>query len=147
MASSLEQNNPPSPLQTKGQAYSQDIHEKTNTDEITDLVDLSVCSSVVYEERGSVPGVKFVNKDQLEEVRTPVVKGNEKKPVSKGDGTRNNPVRAGDEKLRLTFAKDIGFMELDGSPGLRFRNRKMNHNYQWMPIAANSPVSLITRLS
>ena len=60
------------------QAYSQDVHEKTNTDEITDPLDLSVCSSVVYEERGSIPGVKFVNKGQLEEVWTPVVKGNKK---------------------------------------------------------------------
>ena len=40
---SPKQNNPPSPLQPKGQTYSQDVHEKTNTDEITDGIDLSIC--------------------------------------------------------------------------------------------------------
>ena len=55
-------------------------------------------------------------------------------------------MRVGDEILRLTFAKDIGFMELDGSPGLRFRKGKTNHSFQWIPIAANSPVSLRTRI-
>ena len=105
------------------------------------LTSLSVCTSIVYEERGSIPGVKFVNKGQLEEVWTPVVKGSEqKKPVSKGDGTRSNLVRACNEKWRLTFAEDIGFIELDGSPGLRFRKGKTNYSFQ-VPIATNSPIS------
>ena len=84
-------------------------------------LDLSICTSVVYEERNSVPGVKFVEKDQ--EVWSPVVRRSEKKkPVNKGDGSRSNPIRDEDDdadpRFRLSFAKDIRFMELDGSPGL-----------------------------
>ena len=50
------------------------------------------------------------------------------KPVSKGDGSRNNPIRDKDDDAepRLGFAKDIRFMELDGSPGLSYRKGKTN---------------------
>ena len=38
-----------------------------NDDETAEPVDLSVCTSVVYEERSSVPGVRFVNSKGQEE--------------------------------------------------------------------------------
>ena len=110
-----------------------------------DPIDLSVYSSVVYEKR-NVPGVKFVNKGQ--EIWSPVVRRSDtKKPMSKGDGSSSNPVRVADEdESGLSFAKDISYMELDGSPGLRYRKGKTNHSFRWMPITVNSPISSRTRI-
>jgi hypothetical protein len=100
----------------------------------------------VYEERNSVPGVKFTDKGQ--EMWSPVVRRSEKKkPASKGDGSRNNPVRDDDIDVdvepRLRFAKDIRFME---SPGLSYRKGKTNHSFRWIPITVNSPISSRTRI-
>ena len=90
-------------------------------------LDLSICTSVVYEERNSVPGVKFVEKDQ--EVWSPVVRRSEKKkPVSKGDGSNSNPIRDEDDdadpRLRLSFAKDIRFMNWMDPQALRIERER-----------------------
>ena len=71
-------------------------------------LDLSICTSVVYEERNSVPGVKFVEKNK--KVWSPVVRRSEKKkPVSKGDGSRSNLIRdeddGADPRLRLSLQR------------------------------------------
>lgn len=122
------------------------IVEKT----ITDLpieepgINLANCSSVVYEERNSIPGVKVVNEDREE--WTPVVKRKgERRQFSKGDGTRCNPV-VSDKELRLAFAKDIAYQEVDGTPGLRFRKGRSNHSFEWTPIVPDSPIASRTRI-
>ena len=103
----------PSPVQTNNlqDSSTQDIADESANG--VDPVDLSARTSVVYEERSSVPGVRFVNSKGQEEW-SPVVKRTEKKvKVTKGGGNRNNPVRDGDDvEPRLSFVKDIRFMEL-----------------------------------
>ena len=59
--------------------------------------------------------------------------------------THLNYIYDADPRLRLSFAKDIRFMELDGSPGLTYRKGKTDHSYRWMPITVNSPISSRTR--
>lgn len=108
------------------------------------VIDLSTCSSVVYEEIDSVPGVKYVAANS--EGWTPVVKRNLKeRTVDKGDGSRRNPTRAKDEVLQLDYAKDIRFAQVNGTPGLTYRRGKTNHSFEWMPIIPGSPVATRTR--
>ena len=66
-----------------------------------------------------------------------------KAAVTKGDGSRNNPVRGGDddEPKTITCKGYIRFMELDGSPGLTYRKGKTNHSYQWIFITVNSALN------
>ena len=133
----------PPPVQTNSlqDSSTQDVaNESANDDKTVDPVDLSVYTSVVSEERSSVPGVRFVNSKGQEEW-SPVVKRIEKVEATKGDGSRNNPVRDGDNvEPRLSFAKDIRFMKLDGSPGLLYQKGKTIQSYRWMPITVHSPI-------
>ena len=69
------------------------VVEKSNTDlpiEEAGMINLANCSSVVYEERNCIPGVKVVN-DNREEW-TPVKRKGERRQFSKGDGTTLKPV-------------------------------------------------------
>ena len=107
-------------------------------------VDLSTCSLVKYEEKSHVPGVRFVVENR--EGWTPVVKGSEKKNTAdNGDGSRRNPVRSKDEILKLNYAKEVKYVQRNGTPGLTFRRGKTNHSYQWIPIVPGSPVATRTR--
>ena len=123
-ASTMKKDDFPPPVQTNSlqDSSTQDgANESANDDKTVDPVDLSVYTSVVSEERSSVPGVRFVNSKGQEEW-SPVVKRIEKVEATKGDGSRNKPVRDGDNvEPRLSFAKDIRFMKLDGSPGLLYQ--------------------------
>ena len=108
------------------------------------VVELSTCSSVVYEEKCSVSGVKYVAANS--EGWTPVVKRNLKeRTVDKGDGSRQNPTRAKDEVLRLDYAKDVHFAQVNGTPGLTYRRGKTNHSYQWIPIIPGSSIATRTQ--
>ena len=98
------------------------------------FVDLTTCRSVVYEVRSNTPGVRFVSHKNHDEGWTPVVKSNGRKRLpNKGEGTVINPVRCSDtEKVRLAGKKEIKYTELDGTPGLTFRDGKTRHSYKWM---------------
>ena len=117
-------------------------------------IDLSACSLVVYDERNDVPGVKFVAEDG--EGWTPVVKGKdvynrsakggkEKEPTVDGDGSIDNPRNSKDEKLQLYRAKEIKYVEMNGTPGLTYRKGRTKHSYEWTPIAFGSPIATRTR--
>ena len=72
-APTLKKDDLPSPV-CQQDSSTQDVADvSANDDETADPVDLSVCTSVVYEERNSVPGVRFVNSKGQEEW-LPVVK-------------------------------------------------------------------------
>lgn len=60
-AVAIQQDNLPSLVQSNSQGSPQHaVNANANTDKIDPLqVDLSACTSVVYEERNSIPGVKF----------------------------------------------------------------------------------------
>ena len=86
-----------------------------------------------HDERSHVPGVRFMVENH--EGWTPVVKGSEKKSTAdNGDGSRCNPVRSKDEILKLDYAKEVKYVQRNGTPGLTFRRGKKNHSYQWIPI-------------
>ena len=55
---------------------------------------------------------------------TPVVKGSEKNTAHNGDGSRCNPVRSKDEILKLDYAKEVKYVQRNGTPGLTFRRGK-----------------------
>ena len=111
------------------------------------VVDLTICSSVVYEGKNHVPGVNFKTAEN-QKGWTPVVKKNyeAKKPMDKGDGSKSNPVRSCDDELWLGSAKEIKYTQLNGTPGLTYRKGKTNHSYQWIPIMPDSPVATRTRV-
>ena len=92
--------------------------------------------------------MRFVSHKNHDEGWTPVVKSNGRKRLpNKGEGTVINPVRCSDtEKVRLAGKKEIKYTELDGTPGLTFRDGKTRHSYKWMPIAPDSPISSRTRV-
>ena len=48
--------------------------------------------------------------------------------------SRHNPVRSKDEMLKLDYAKEVKYVQRNGTPGLTFRRGKTNHSYQWIPI-------------
>ena len=62
-----------------------------------------------------------------------------------GDGSKRNPVRSKDEILKLDYAKEVKYVQWNGTPGLTFRRGKTNHSYQWIPIVLGSPVATRTR--
>ena len=95
-------------------------------------INLASCSSVVYKARCNIPGVKLVNELAKKEW-TPVVKRKGgMRQLEKGDGTRINPVIASDnyKELSLASAQDIKYHNLDGTPGLIYREGKTNHSFQ-----------------
>ena len=68
----------------------------------------------------------------------PVVKGNEKKSTGdNGDGSRHNPVRSKDEILQLDYAKEVKYVQRNGTPGLTFRRGKTNHSYSRLQKSCN----------
>ena len=68
-----------------------------------------------------------------------------KSTADNGDGSRHNPMRSKDERLQLDYAKEVKYVERNGTPGLTFRRGKMNHSYQWIPIVPGSPVATKTQ--
>ena len=65
----------------------------------------------------------------------PDCEGSEKKSAAdNGDGLRFYPVRSKHEKLQLDYAKEVKYVDRNGTPGLTFRRGKTNHSYQWIPI-------------
>ena len=68
-----------------------------------------------------------------------------KSTADNGDGSRHNPMRSKDERLQLDYAKEVKYVERNGTPGLTFRRGKMNHSYQWIPIVPGSPVATRTQ--
>ena len=61
------------------------------------------------------------------------MKGSEKNTADNDDGSRRNPVRSKDEILKLDYAKEVKYVQRNGTPGLTFRRGKTNHSYQWIP--------------
>ena len=55
------------------------------------------------------------------------MKGSEKKNTAdNGDGSRRNSVRSKDEILKLDYAKEVKYVQRNGTPGLTFRRGKTN---------------------
>ena len=70
-----------------------------------------------------------------------------RRSADKGDGTMTNPMRSNDYQLQLLFAKEIQYMQLDGTPGLTYRKGKTRHSYQRSPVMpADSPIAMRTRV-
>ena len=47
-----------------------------------------------------------------------------------GDGSIDNPRKSKDEKLQLYHAKEIKYVEMNGTPGLTFRKGRTKHSYE-----------------
>ena len=102
---------------------------------------LDACSSVQYEERDDVLGVKF-STDDGRDGWTPIERCKEfEGRRSDSDGTRSNPKISEAPKLPSPrWVKDVAYQVIDGTPGLRFRQGKTLHSYKWIPIVS-SPIA------
>ena len=107
---------------------------------------LEACSSVRYEERGDIQGVRYSTDDGKEgwtpiEISRKAFQGRR----SNSDGSKNNPKISEAAKIpKLHWAKEVSYHVIDGTPGLRFRNGPTLHSYTWIPVIS-SPIASRTR--
>ena len=99
---------------------------------------------MVYDVRDRQPGVKFKHYSG-HEGWTPVKKDvTAPRRSRKGDGCRSNPLACQDKELSLTHAREVAYMNIDGTPGITFRRGCTRHSYEWLPITP-SPIAIRTR--
>ena len=128
----------------------QDLPDVPTTPQPSDLnraistdLSLDTCESVVYDARDGQPGVKFKSCSG-HEGWTPIKKDVAASRTRKGDGCRSNPLTCQDKELPLTYAREVAYMKIDGTPGITFRRGCTRHSYEWLPIAP-SPIASRTR--
>ncbi len=111
---------------------------------VSGWVRLDACTSMQYEARDDVQGVKF-HTDDGEEGWTPIERREAFRGRSSGDGTRSNPTISEAPKLpNLCWAKELSYQVIDGTPGFRFRQGTTHQSYKWIPIIS-SPIANRTR--
>ena len=66
--------------------------------------------------------------------------------IFRGDGCRNNSLTCQDKELSHIYAREVAYLEIDGTPGITFRRGCTCHSYEWLPITPTcSPIASRTR--
>ena len=99
--------------------------------------DLSTCDSLQYQVKDGVQGVNHI-RDDGSKAWTPIQREStvNLELTAIGDGSRMNPRMSTAQGLpNFQLTKEVSFLKVNGSPGLRFRRGGTNRSYQWVPIA------------